>query len=160
MYIDYEYYTALYDDLDEAKFFRLVRSAGRIIDSYTATADGVRKLKVAFPTDPEDAETVKLCTAQLVHMLHQIEQAQEAAATARGYTETDNGLQGKVVSSISAGNESVSFSTSAMQGTFMDKAISDMGEKQKLLYATVREYLSGVPDNNGVNLLYTGPYRV
>ena len=160
MYIDYEYYTALYDDLDEAKFNRLVRAAVRTIDGFTATVDGVRKLKTAFPTDPEDAETVKLCTAQVVHMLHRIEQAQDAAAAARGYTATENGLQGKVISSISAGNETISFSTGAMQATALDKAIQDNTEKNRLLYTTVREYLSGVPDSNGVNLLYTGVYPI
>lgn len=160
MYIDYEYYTALYDDLDEAKFNRLVRAAVRTIDGFTATVDGVRKLRTAFPIDPEDAETVKLCTAQVVHMLHQIEQAQNAAAEARGYTATENGLQGKVIASVSAGNETISFSTGTANATYLDKAIQDNTEKNRLLYTTVREYLSGVPDRNGVNLLYSGPYPV
>ena len=75
----------------------------------------------------------------------------------RGYIQTENGLQGKVVTSVSAGNESISYSATAPKTT-VDTAVTDPAAKDRLVFSTIREYLSGVNDSNGVNLLYMGVY--
>ena len=75
----------------------------------------------------------------------------------RGYAETSNGLHGKVVSSVSAGNESISYAVGS-SGSSVDKAITDISERNKLISSVVRECLSGISDANGVNLLYMGVY--
>ena len=158
MYITYSEYTDLYGAISEDVFTRLAFDACRVIDYCTKGIDNVKKLKVAFPTDEDDAATVKYCAAKLVNILHQIEDVEAYARSGRGYTETANGLQGKVISSVTAGNESISFFTGSTEKTAIDAAAADGSVKSKLLRDTVREYLAGVTDANGVNLLYMGRY--
>ena len=165
-YVDYAYYQSLYGDsaIPEADFNRLSWEACRKMDAATTGIDGVRKLAVAFPTDEYAVECVKRCACELVSVLYQLKQARENAAKASGYTETTNGLQGKVISSISSGNESISFSsgTSGSSATVIDKALSDKAAEAQLYADTIHEYLSGVSDANSVNLLFMGryPYRI
>lgn len=165
-YVDYAYYKELYGDsaIPEADFNRLSWEACRKMDAATTGIDGVRKLAVAFPVDEYAAECVKRCACELVSVLYQLKQARENAAKASGYTETTNGLQGKVISSISSGNESISFSSgsSGSSATAIDKALSDKAAEAQLYTDTIREYLSGIADANGVNLLFMGryPYRI
>ena len=160
MYIDHNYYQSLYGDIPEADFNRLSWEACRKMDAVTTGIDGVKKLKVAFPTDEEDAEAVKRCACALVDILYQVKQAEETVRSASGYTETEDGLKGKVISSVSAGNESISYAVgkSATVETWLDKALSDSAELDNKISGTMREYLSGVCDANCVNLLFMGEY--
>lgn len=158
MYITYEEYTALYDPIEEKVFNRLAFDACRHIDRHTTGVDGVKKLKIAYPDDADFAEAVRRCAAQVVSLLFQIQEAETSSAMGRGYQQTENGLQGKVISSLSSGNESVLFSTGTAQSTAIDEAISDMSAREALIQSTIRDYLSGISDSNGVNLLYMGVY--
>lgn len=157
-YIDYSYYTSLYGEISEQDFNRLVFDACRILDNLTTGADGFRKLKYAFPEDQDDLEAVKRCAARLVSILWQVEKAEKSAYLANEYTETENGLKGRVIASVSSGAESISYATGKQNSTIIDKAVSDPVEKKRLLSKTVGEFLSGVQDANGVNLLYMGVY--
>lgn len=157
MYLTYSEYTALYDSIGEKIFARLAFDACRMIDTETTGIDNVKKLRIAFPED-EDGETVKYCAAKIVNILYQIHEAETAANQGKGYIETANGLQGKVISSVSAGNESISYSTASSSKTVIDNAVLDKSVRDKLIRDTIREYLSGVTDANGVNLLYMGTY--
>lgn len=165
-YIDYAFYSSLYTTppVEEADFNRYVYDACRKVDMMTTGNDGVKKLKVAFPTNEDDAMAVKRCVVAVVDIMHRIRQAEETLTSARGYiTRADGNLQGKVVTSVSAGNESISFSSgSSSAATIIDKALADNAVQTKLYRDTVTEYLSGVPDANGVGLLYMGnyPYKV
>ncbi len=165
-YATYEDFKALYGDgkLDEAGFSRLVWEAEKLMDDATTGADGVRKLRAAPPKCKCDKEAVKRCACALVDTLRQIEEAAENIRRAQGYTENADGtLQGRVITSRSAGGESISYATgsAAKSGTTaIDAAVSDMTARERLFADTVRRYLSGVPDANGVNLLYMGPYPV
>lgn len=160
MYITYEEYLKwFYQLLDVVVFNRLAHEASRVMDKYTTGIDGVRKLRDHFPTDEADAEAVKFTASQLVDFLHQCHEAEQTAATGRGYTETDNGIRGKVISSVSAGNESISYTTgSTTTATVVDEAVKDKSTKDKILFQMVRDGLTGVADCNGVNLLYLGVY--
>lgn len=158
MYITYKEYTALYDDIGEKVFNRLAFDACRVLDNHTTGIDNVKKLKVAFPTDEDDALAVKHCAAKLVDLLYQIQEAETVFNQAKGYVATANGLQGKVISSVTAGNESISYASGSASKTAIDNAVQDKAERDKLLIDTVREYISGVADANGVNLLYMGRY--
>lgn len=164
MYVDYEYYKSIYGDkaIPEADFNRLSWDACRKLDVATTGIDNVRKLKAAFPTDEDDAESVKRCVCELVSIAYKLEQAEQTAQNAKGYiTREDGSLQGKVVSSVSAGNESISYSVSGGSGssaTMIDKALSDKAVQEQLYRNIITEYLSGVADANGVNLLYAGRY--
>lgn len=158
MYITFDEYTALYPPVEEIVFNRLSYDACHRIDQHTAGIDGVKKLKTAFPTDEDSAQAVKRCAAKIIYTLLQIHEAEVSASMGRGYTQTENGLQGKIVSSVSAGNESISFSSANEGASVIDKSVSDLSVREKLIRNIVREYLSGVQDANGVNLLYMGVY--
>jgi len=157
MYITFKEYTALYGAVEENTFNRISYDACRHIDRLTTGIDGVKKLKTAFPTDKDAAEAVKRCTAAAINFLIQQDAVEKNAAAVRGYNETANGLQGKVVSSVAAGNESVSFSSGDIK-TLADVASSDISTRNQVISNIVYEYLSGVADANGVNLLYMGQY--
>ena len=157
MYITYNEFCTLYEAVDEKLFNRLNIQAARMMDRHTTGVDGVKKLKTAFPQGAEDALAVMHCAGSIVNLLAQIQEAEASAARARGYESTENGLHGKVISSVTAGNESISFST-ASPGTSIDAAVKDPIARNRLIWETIREYLSGVKDSNGVNLLFMGPY--
>lgn len=158
MYITYEEYTKLYDAIDEAVFTRLEFDACRVMDIHTTGIDNVRKLNRFPPTDEYNAQAVKHCAAKIVNLLYQIHEAEAAAAMGRGYTETAQGLQRRIISRIEAGNEAISYSETKLSNTAIDAAVSDKRARDKLLAETVWDYLRGVEDANGVNLLYMGMY--
>lgn len=159
MYISNDEYTDLYDPMDDKLFNRLSFDACRYIDRLTTGADGVKKLRVAFPTDEDAAAAVKHCTAHIVNFLYQIQEAERSASVGRGYEETESGLRGRVITGVSAGNESVSYATGQLQ-TAADLAMTDAAQRERTIRQIVKEYLSGVADANGVNLLYMGAYPI
>lgn len=165
-YVDYEYYKSLYGEekaIPETDFNRLLWDAEREIDKATSGVDGVKKLRVAFPTSDYDAEVVKRCVVELVNFLYKLEEAENNANSVGQYTErADGSLQGKVVSSVSAGNESISYAVGKSADTAISNAIKDLHSKDMALYQFITSRLSCVSDDNGVNLLFGGryPYRV
>lgn len=158
MYIDFNNYVQFYQDgCDFQSFKRLSIEACRKLDYHTTGLDGVKKLKAAFPTDEDDARMVRYCACKIVHILGQIEAAETAMRSARGYEETENGIRGKVITSITAGNESISYAAGGGKtATMIDKALADKSVQDKLITDTIRECLSGIRDANGVNLLFMG----
>lgn len=164
MYGDYTTYVSFYGDsgLQEVDYRRHGIKADRLMDAHTTTIDGVKKLKSYYPTDEDDIELVRLCHAEIVNLLWQVEEAEKAAQSVRGYEATENGFRGKAISSVSAGNESISYSASGGSGnsTAIDKAIADQNELNQQIMSIVRTYLSSVGDSNGINLLYKGRYPV
>lgn len=158
MYITLEEYSQLYDEIDEKSFNRLCFDACRVMDIHTTGIDNVKKLKRFPPTNEDDAMAVKHCAAKIISLLLQIQQAETSVAEARGYESTEMGMRGKVISSVTAGNESISYATGNTSATAIDTAVKDKTARDKLLAETVREYLSGVQDANGVNLLFMGMY--
>ena len=159
-YVTYEYYKSIYgeDSMPESDFNRLSWEACRRIDTLT-----LNKLKFAYPTDEDSSEAVKRCVCKLIEIAGQIEAANKRVTEGQGYITDESGtLRGKVVSSVSSGSESISYTAKAEGGsTLIDAVLSDKAAQDKLYRDTVREYLSLVPDSNGVNLLYAGiPYPV
>lgn len=157
MYVTYSEYTALYDAIEDKVFTRLSFEADRYLDRLTTGVDGVKKLKVAMPTDEDDRACVSICAARVVNILLQIEEAEQSASLSRGVVHTENGVHGKAVASVTAGNESITYTASA-GSTVIDLAINNLAERDKLIHSTIRRYLSGARDANGVNLLYMGAY--
>lgn len=154
-YIDYEYYKSLYGQnaLTEPDFKRLSWDAEREIDKATSGVDGVKKLKVAFPIDEYDVETVKRCMCELVNFIYMLEKAQS------GIVSADGTVNSNVIVSKSAGNESISYANSE---NIVSTALKSVKDKEKVIYQFISDKLSGVSDANGVNLLFAGryPYRV
>ena len=158
MYISFDQFTTLYDPIDETLFNRLQFDAERMIDNHTTGLDGVKKLRVAFPTEKYVADAVMYCTGNIVNLLYQIHKAEQALNAAGGYTETENGLHRKVISQMQSGSESITFSEAKPSNSSIDAALADKTVRDKLIASMIREYLSGVTDANGVNLLYMGRY--
>jgi hypothetical protein len=156
-YVDYEYFKSLYgeDKLTETDFNRLSWDAEREIDKATSGVDNVRKLKVAFPTNEEDAETVKRCVCALIEFLNNLETVEKSSVMVQG---SDGTMRGGIIKSVSAGNESITYETS---GT-VSNANRSVKDRDLTVYAFIASRLSGVSDANGVNLLFGGryPYRV
>lgn len=159
MVLKIEEYMRMYGEIKENDFERLRSDAVRTISNYTTGVDGFKKLKKAFPTDEDDATTVNLCIYKLINLMFRYEQEEAAAEGAVGYDATENGLRGKVITSVSSGTESVSYATQKTdEFTIIGKSVADKAYWKNLLKETVWEYLSGVTDANGVNLLYMGQY--
>jgi hypothetical protein len=154
MYVEYEFYTSLYgtDAIKEAEFNRLSWEACKKVDYHTTGVDGLKKLKHFFPVYEEDAEAVKRCVCKLIDVMQKVNLAEDAS----GYVVREDGtLQGKLVASVSAGNESISYSAGK---NAINIAANDSAAREKLYMDIITEYLSGVTDSNGVNLLYMGVY--
>lgn len=149
MYGTYEDYILYYGEIPEADFNRYAIEAGRAMDIATTGIDNVRKLKVAFPED--DADVITYCFCQLVNLVKQVAEAEAAT----GYAAGANGLQGKAVASMSAGNESVTYTAGE---SAISEAVFNAAKKGELLTNTAKTILSGIEDANGVNLLYMGRY--
>lgn len=160
-YVDYEYYKKLFGEkaIPEQDFNRLVWDSCKKIDNATTGVDNVKKLKIAFPTDEDDAEAVKRCICELLTVSYKIEQAETRVEASQGYITLEDGtVMSKQVASKSAGNESISYVTSNNTGTLIDKCLADKEAQKQLYDDKIRDYLSGVTDANGVSLLYAGIY--
>lgn len=158
MYITSEEYAQIYEQLDEKIFNRLCFDACRVMDIHTTGIDNVKKLKLFFPIDSDTVELVKRCAAKLINLLFQIQEAEAVSALGRGYTETEQGLQRKIISRVESGNEAISYSETKSTDSAVDAAVADKTVRDKLLEDTIWEYLSGAEDANGVNLLFMGKY--
>ena len=158
--VDIGEYASLYGEISAPDFNRLEYEAVRIVNANTIGVDGVKKLTLAFPVDEDDAMAVRRCVCKLINLMVQFEEAQKTAASANGYVETENGMRGKVITSVSSGSESVSYyaGSEGVNETIFTKAATDKKYWESLLRDTVKEYLTGVLDANGVNLLYMGRY--
>ena len=152
-YVNYEYYSSLYGNkaIPETDFNRLLWDAEREIDKATSGVDNVRKLKVAFPTNEEDAESIKRCVCALIEFLDSLESAEKSAAMVQG---SDGTMRGGIIKSVSAGNESITYETSGTIGN----AIRSTKDRELTVYAFIASRLHGVSDANGVNLLFGGRY--
>ena len=158
MYITYDDFVRLYgDEIREDEFNRANVKVQRILDQYTTGIDNVKKLREAFPEDKEDIAAVKACGCSIALTLCEIGAIESGALAAYKMDQTANGMKGAVISSMSAGNESISYATGGGD-TLIEKAATDAQAKNALIADTVRAYLSGVTDKNGINLLYMGRY--
>lgn len=161
MYADYELYISLYgDNMTEQEFNNYLWEAEKRIDSST-TGLGYVKLRKAFPTDEHDAECVKRCVCELINIMKKIHDEEELIDKSSSYMEWEDGtITPRLISSRSAGTESISFSSSSNKssGVAFDSAVSDYTARNQLFCETIYKYLSGVKDSNGVPLLYMGQY--
>lgn len=151
MYINHDRFNAMYsDNMDCTTFNRIRFEACRLIDRATTGIDGVAKLRIAFPTEPHEADAVRFCAAKVIHALYQIERVESSVCS-------DGTDSGRNITHIESGNESITYSdpskTSALAAAAADRTVRD-----NLILDTIREYLSGVTDANGINLLFMGAY--
>lgn len=138
MYIDLEYYQDLYGEIDPFVFDEVCFEAQAKLDKATTSLFGVKRLQEFFPTDKDDAERVKRCLAKMVNIL------------VRARETKDELLKNGAISGMNSGSESISYNPSLI--------INEVNEEQlnRDIRNTISDYLSGVTDVNGINLLYGG----
>ena len=155
MYADYTYYTTEYGGkMSVADFKRNGRKAERRIDSLTGG-----KLQFAFPANERDIEAVRDAVCELADFLYRIDVYNNAAMESIGtVAQADGTVKGKVITSISSGSESRSYSASGVVNTSITEAAKDKKVADTIIYGMVQDNLGGVPDYNGINLLYAGAY--
>lgn len=154
MYVDFDYFTTLYPEVEESAFNKFAFKAVREIDNFTTGVDGVRKLQLYFPEDEYDAKAVKDCMCELIALMDKFEKLEEAISYKP--SESTGAMTSGVISSISSGRESISYATNG--ATEIEKAVADPRARARMYARTIFNYLSGCKDKNGVNLLYMGVY--
>lgn len=158
MYADFNYYQTEYGGKvigSADDFAHFGRKAERKLDTITGG-----KLQFAFPTKKKDKQAVKDCFCELTDFLYQLDSYQNTAMDNAGVVEQADGtVRGKVITSISSGSESISYSAKSSADTSLMEAAKDKKVADAMILSMVRDGLNGVPDANGVNLLYAGiPY--
>lgn len=153
-YLTYAEYIDRGGMLTQTEFNSLYYDAQRYVDLQTTGIDNVKKLKVAFPSDEDSAEAVKRCMMRIIDLLDEINKADNAMRL----TTDSNGITHGLVSSVSSGSESISYSNGSGLVGMIQRAAADPAEKARVITSEIRHYLSGIADANGVNLLYVGRY--
>lgn len=160
MYITYDQYKAVCADsaMTEADFNRYGFQAQRKMDDMTTGVDGIRKLAVAWPTDAYEAECVVRCLCDLTKQIQMVEAVRNAGTVSTG---SDGMVTASgVVASVSSGSESISYVAGNALSSVITAAAGDVLKENDLYRATIRSYLDGVCDANGVRLLFGGSYPV
>lgn len=104
-----------------------------------------------FPENEIHAAKVRKAVCAVAEVLYLVEQERQAVAAG-----TDaHGVLRPAVSSITAGRESISYARSGASSVYV-KAVGDRNALDTLIRDTAGKYLAGIPDRNGVNLLYRG----
>lgn len=126
------------------------------------------RLVDSLPSDERAATKVQKAVCAVCDKLYQLEladkQALSAAAggTSSGGSGGTGGVNAGVITSRSAGSESISYASpsemasGAKTWSAVYQAAGDEQATNKLLYDTAKVYLMGVRDNEGVPLLYAG----
>jgi len=135
MYATYEYYVTEYGgSLEENRVKHCSKLADRLLNKFT-----YGRLTDSFPVDEDAIDNVYQCECALIDYEAFVEDAKKAQA------------EGKVIKSISSGSESVTYDTNV----YTEAAKSEVNHMQGAL-SICKTWLGGVPDSNGINLLYAG----
>lgn len=158
LYVEYSYYKTFYGSraIDEGEFNFHAKKAQRELDRATTG-----KLKFALPIAGDALESVNDCLCEMTHMLYLIDQASRDVLENSGVVvdEGTGDLRGKVIKSKSSGTESITYTTETTSNvSTYQRAAVDENAKKQLIRNLVDEYLTGITDSNGINLLYLGPY--
>ena len=155
-YADYKFYTEIYygDTVPEDAFPKYADRASDRIDMIT-----FERLVDGMPEDDRSQNKIKKAVCALADALYQIDQIRKASMETVGTVAREDGtVVGKVVSSVSSGAESISYSTGA-SGSSADiysHAATSKESENMLLRQIATDYLAGVVDKKGICLLYAG----
>jgi len=147
-YADYSFYTDTYhgDTLTSENAAKWLDRASEFVDAVT-----FRRTEHTFPTNEADAVKVKKAVCAIAEAQYQIDaqvRATQAGVDKQGNLRT-------AVASMSSGRESVSYMQNA-NGSAYARAATDTEAARRLLADIAAQYLAGVPDSEGVFLLYAG----
>lgn len=142
-YADYEFYTDVYSGstIAEPDFERMANRASRLVDVVTH-----RRLFNAYPEDEYTDLQIKMCVCDIADKMMEIDKYNKAAAL-------DESGNASLVKSVSAGSESITYSTTDTKYAELSK---DDSKARAYYRSIVTDYLQGLADANGIHLLYAG----
>lgn len=149
-YADFTFYTETFygDTLTEDIAGKWLERASDELDALT-----FRRLTSAFPTEAAHIVKVKKAVCAIADALYLVD-LQRIAASAQ---QAADGSYRGAVTSISSGKESISYAVnSAASASVYAAAAANAEARTTLLRDIAVTYLSNIPDDNGVNLLYAG----
>lgn len=110
------------------------------------------RLIKAYPTEQIYSEKVQKAVCAVAECLYKIEEQRKAVASR---IDTDGKYTGPI-SSIKAGEESVSYTSVNSSSSVYSAAAASKEVQNQLIAETATRYIANVPDANGINLLYAG----
>lgn len=110
------------------------------------------RLIKAYPTEQIYDEKVQKAVCAVAECLYKIEEQRKAVASR---IDTDGKYTGPI-SSIKAGEESVSYASVNSSSSVYSAAAASKEAQNQLIAETAVRYIANVPDANGINLLYAG----
>lgn len=142
-YVDYNFYVNDYygDTIPESFFPKYCDKAESYLHQFT-----YRRLVVKLPTKRSTAKQVKKCICEMAEQIYALEQYLKLTAI------QEDGKT-RMVKSVSAGSESVTYAGSDNPYAAMAKNPKEAGE---MLYRITVRYLDGMCDDKGICLLYGG----
>nr|DAN96373.1 MAG TPA: Head Tail Connector Protein [Caudoviricetes sp.] len=154
-YTDYEFYKSKFygDTVPESDFLKYAERASDRIDQYT-----FGRLVDGLPDDERVKTKVQKAVCAVADTMYQIDQIKKASMDTVGTIQKEDGtVVNKAVSSVSSGNESISYATgSNISSNVYAKASMDKKVENALLLNVATEYLAGATNDKGVCLLYAG----
>lgn len=164
-YTDFEFYTTSYHGnvVPEADFPRIADRASDFLDVITFD-----RLVDGLPSDERAATKVQKAVCAVSDKLYELELAEkQALSAASGGTSSSTaggtgGVNAGVVTSRSAGSESISYASpsemanGAKTWSAVYQVAGDEEATNNLLYSAAKLYLTGVRDDKGVLILYAG----
>lgn len=154
-YTDYEFYRNKFygDTVPESDFLKYAERASDRIDQYTFD-----RLVDGLPDDERVKTKVQKAVCAVADTMYQIDQIKKASMDTVGTIQKEDGtVVNKAVSSVSSGNESISYATgSNISGNVYAQASMDKKVENALLLNVATEYLAGATNDKGICLLYAG----
>ena len=161
-YTDFTFYENTYHGnvIPADDFERMADRASDFLDVITFD-----RLVDGLPSDERAATKVQKAVCAVADKLYELELAEKqanAAAQAGGSSGTSGGATSGIISSRSAGSESISYASlsdtasGAKNWSAVYQAAGNPQETNKILESAARLYLTGVRDDKGVLLLYAG----
>ena len=151
-YCDYDFYTNKYlgNVITEADFPRLSERASEKLDRLTFDRLSMSEDGTIETLDEKTSTKVKKAVCKLAEILNDIDVYEKASRELAGYEQTENGQRGKVITSVSSGSESISYSVKETSNSIVGAVLTDKKAQERLFYDIAVEYLSGT------GLLYAG----
>lgn len=154
-YTDYEFYKNKFygDTVPESDFLKYAERASDRIDQYTFD-----RLVDGLPENERAKTKVQKAVCAVADTMYQIDQIKKASMDTVGTIQKEDGtVVNKAVSSVSSGNESISYVTgSNISGNVYAQASMDKKVENALLLNVATEYLAGATNDKGICLLYAG----
>lgn len=143
-YATFDFYKTEYvgDSIAETSFSKWIERASRLLDGITS-----RRLLTSYPKEDSYADRqIKLCACDLAEKMLDVDTYMRMSAV------SENGTS-KIIKSMSAGSESVTYATA--ESVYAD-LVKDKAKLNRFYYAICVDYLDGIEDSEGICLLYRG----